>query len=145
MYDLSRVDDASVMFGGPPSKTPTPTHRPDSESVTGIQSVQPSRVREMSIDMVAADGVTLRKALYSGPTYKGRPHGCGILKFVESGDVYMGDLVDGEMHGQGTYTVKGAGKRKHQVLRGTFQNNVFTGSWDQYDDSNAAVYTTAAR
>lgn len=123
MYDLSRVDDASVFQTG--SKCNEPIHRPDADSVTGIQSVQPSRVRDFHVFLLAADGTT-RRALYSGPIVKNKPNGCGILKFVESGDVYMGDLVDGAMHGSGTYTFVNS-KSKPKVLKGTFENNVFIG------------------
>jgi len=130
MYgDVSRVGDDCMSV-----LQRAPIQRPDAASVG---PVQPSRVRDYQVDLVAADGTT-RKAVYSGPLHRGEPHGCGILKFVDTGDLYMGDIVNGKMHGQGTYTFsagkkkgfhKKATTKKSRVLKGTFENNVFTG-WD---------------
>jgi hypothetical protein len=54
--------------------------------------------------------------------------GTGVLQFVETGDVYRGDIVHSEMHGNGTYTF---GESNHEqqvkVLRGRFEHNVFIG------------------
>lgn len=142
VYDLSRVDDVSIFQQ---QLQQNKSDRPDAE----VETVnQPSRVRDYQVEMMmtvnaatgAADGgkATCRKASYSGPLYKNKPHGCGILKFKDTGDVYMGDLVMGEMHGQGTYTCvasssSGASTTKqHKVLKGIFENNVYVGTtgWD---------------
>jgi hypothetical protein len=56
--------------------------------------------------------------------------GTGVLQFIETGDVYRGDIVHSEMHGYGTYTFGGSNdKQQHstQVLRGRFEHNVFIG------------------
>ncbi|GKY91093.1 hypothetical protein MPSEU_000082100 [Mayamaea pseudoterrestris] len=111
-------------------------HRPDADlgSVAGASASTPpphpsTRVRGHAVSLTAADG-SVRAAVYSGPMFRGKPHGVGVLKFVESGDVYLGDLQAGRMHGHGTYTFKDSNKhrnRRAQVLKGTFHNNVFTG------------------
>jgi hypothetical protein len=112
-------------------------HRPDAESAAANHlpsalppphpQQQPLRVRSHTVSLTAADG-SVRQAIYSGPMSLGKPHGVGVLKF-ETGDIYLGDLRQGCMHGQGTYTFKESKSkhRKNQVLKGTFQNNVFTG------------------
>lgn len=104
----------------PPSPVATATHR----------------VRQHTVTLVAADG-SVRNAIYSGPMLHEKPHGVGVLTFCETGDMYFGDLCLGEMHGQGTYTFHKDSKNKHrkcQVLKGTFQNNVFT----EYEPNNNA-------
>ena len=54
--------------------------------------------------------------------------GTGVLQFVETGDVYRGDIVHSEMHGYGTYTFGAADMQQSgKVLRGRFENNVFIG------------------
>ena len=105
--------------------------RPDSESVTGIQSLHMMSHNhhhknnddyvndKLKVHLTAQDGTT-RQALYRGPLWKGLPHGVGVLEFVETGDLYVGDLCKGAMHGSGTYTTA-----KHKVLKGRFEHNVF--------------------
>lgn len=61
-------------------------------------------------------------ATYTGPLRQGLPYGIAIVRF-ENGDMYMGEVVWGEMHGQGTYRT-----RRGQVWRGLFARNVFVGS-----------------
>jgi hypothetical protein len=119
--------------------------RPDAESsVCSVslqqqqaspQQAQQRRVTDQPLLLRAADGSS-RQALYTGPVQQqhngiGNTEsftGTGVLKFVETGDLYMGQVSDGEMHGQGTYTfAKQKKKRPHKVLRGQFQNNVYVG------------------
>lgn len=117
----SRLDDSAsfLLNAYPPA-------RPDADSVTGVNSVQPLRVRHYTVSMTAADG-TERKAVYSGPvSAQGVPHGqCGIFKF-ETGDLYLGDVEYGRMHGIGTYTMK-ASRKRARVLKGRFVDNVYVG------------------
>jgi hypothetical protein len=153
--------------------------RPDAESVT--DAVTPvtnhrRRVRDYPLTLTANDGST-RQAMYSGPLMAGdgvtpltdgsNSHGLdrgiitnspvpvtgiGVLKFPETGDMYMGEVVHGEMHGVGTYTcaasspasspsrksgkcpsTKSAQKKRkgraYKVLKGFFHHNVYTG-WE---------------
>jgi hypothetical protein len=53
--------------------------------------------------------------------------GTGVLQFLETGDVYRGDVVHSEMHGYGTYTFVGGTSNTQQplVLHGRFEHNVF--------------------
>jgi hypothetical protein len=53
--------------------------------------------------------------------------GTGVLQFVETGDVYRGDIVHSEMHGYGTYTFGGSDEQQVKALRGRFEHNVFIG------------------
>jgi hypothetical protein len=77
--------------------------------------------------------------------------GIGVLKFPKTGDMYMGEVVHGEMHGVGTYTCAASSpasspsrkgkspstksvqkKRKgraYKDLKGFFHHNVYTG-WE---------------
>lgn len=114
LVESSRIhDDNSVVL--------EPTHRPDADSVTG--AAPPQRVRNFPVVCFAENG-SPRKALYSGPLLKSVPTGVGTLKF-ENGDWYMGEIVNGEMHGQGTYTKRR--RSKNSVLRGVFEHNVYSG------------------
>jgi hypothetical protein len=111
--------------------------RPDAESVSGDvqQQQQHQRVRGRLVQLQAADG-SVRQAIYSGPLAMGQPHGVGIFKFVETHDfgevaMYIGEVAMGAMHGQGTYTFKQRPDGATKVLKGTFQNNVFTGHYEE--------------
>jgi hypothetical protein len=99
--------------------------RPDAESTTGATPLTGNRrhVSGLPIDLVSAVTGVTRHAVYSGTCQGHAITGTGVLRF-ETGDVYKGDVVDGEMHGTGTYTFA-AGRRK--VLQGTFEHNVFVG------------------
>jgi len=92
-------------------------------------------VRRVPLELKAADGSN-RKALYTGPVSpNGSYTGFGYFQFEGTGDVYKGEVLNGQMHGQGTYTYarrsRRSKNRQHKVLRGTFENNVFTG-WDPH-------------
>ena len=58
------------------------------------------------------------KGCYSGPIERGLPSGIGVIRF-ESGDLYMGELEKGEMHGRGTLVFE------KQMLIGEFEHNLF--------------------
>jgi hypothetical protein len=107
------------------------------------QPDEQERVTDQPLLLRAADGSS-RQALYTGPVQNRTNHNTtgltmtttpiytgnhAVLKFVETGDTYMGQVCNGEMHGQGTYTfAKHKKKRPHgKVLRGQFQNNVYVG------------------
>jgi hypothetical protein len=62
-----------------------------------------SRVNSMTVIIDRKYG--RQKALYSGTIHpdSGCPHGMGTLRFCDSGDVYIGEIAYGEMHGFGTY------------------------------------------
>ena len=53
--------------------------------------------------------------------------GTGVLQYVETGDVYRGDIVHSEMHGYGTYTFGGSDEQQVKALRGRFEHNVYIG------------------
>jgi hypothetical protein len=92
-------------------------------------SKPPLRARNRVVALTAADGTT-RRALYSGDVSSaGEPNGTGVLRF-SSGDLYMGQVQNGQMHGQGTFVVnrkKPQSKSPPEVLKGTFDRNVYTG------------------
>lgn len=81
---------------------------------------QPGRARNMSWLIAFDDGKKSLPALYSGPLVKGLPYGIGTLR-MKNGDMYMGEIVWGAMHGTGTYW----SQSDAQVCRGQFVNNVF--------------------
>lgn len=140
--DLSRMNDdiSTIILDNIPTRRP----EADAESMHGRDNIagigasatprgvglRQRRVRNHELQLYAANGVS-RKALYSGPlTAEGLCTGVGILKFEETGDQYTGAIVNGEMHGQGTYTYRQA-KRAGKTLRGIFDHNVYTG-WDSF-------------
>jgi MORN repeat len=89
-------------------------------------SKPPIRARNRVVALTAADGTT-RRAVYSGDVSTGgEPNGCGVLRF-SSGDLYMGQVHNGQMHGQGTFVVNRKAQRAPEVLKGTFERNVYTG------------------
>lgn len=89
-------------------------------------SKPPLRARNRVVALTAADGTT-RRAVYSGDVGSGGvPDGCGVLRF-SSGDLYMGQIHNGQMHGQGTFVVNRKAQRSPEVLKGTFERNVYTG------------------
>jgi hypothetical protein len=134
-------------------------NRPDAESISDavIPVANRRRVREYPLVLIVADG-SARHALYSGPLKADSEHshsttsasvtGIGVLKFPATGDMYMGEVVSGEMHGFGTYTFtcidrptssysssKPKRKRRaHKMLKGFFHHNVYTGE----ENKNAA-------
>ncbi|GAX15451.1 hypothetical protein FisN_8Lh249 [Fistulifera solaris] len=107
---------------------PVQGRRPDIDEASECAIPTNRRVRDLPLTMTAANG-TVRKALYSGSlTESGQVTGVGVLKFPETGDLYCGEIVNGKMHGQGTYTFASSKKRKAgKVLKGQFDHNVYVG------------------
>jgi len=86
-----------------------------------------------SLQLSAANGV-VRQALYTGTVQYDNDDtlivtGTGTLQFVETGDTYTGQVVNGQMHGSGTYLFSKRRRKKKQPLQGIFEQNVFV----QYD------------
>ncbi len=92
--------------------------RPTTEQDDG--DAQPGRVRNMPWLIALDDGKRPLRAMYSGPLVKDLPYGIGTFRMA-NGDMYMGEIVWGAMHGTGTYW----SQSDNQVLRGQFVNNVF--------------------
>lgn len=84
---------------------------------------RPNRVRRMKVTVRRK--YCQQKAMYSGALdpRTGNPHGLGTLHFLTSGDLYMGDIVQGQMHGRGTYCYR----KQRKIFRGDFVNNSFVG------------------
>jgi hypothetical protein len=82
-----------------------------------------SRVNNMSVVIDRKYG--RQKALYSGTIHpnSGCPHGMGTLRFVDLGDVYIGEIAYGEMHGFGAYWHR----KTHKLFRGRYHRNSFVG------------------
>jgi len=134
MTDMQEVpklaDDSMSLFAAIP-----PT-RPDAASVVGDDFVlQTKRVQNMPLKLQAANG-RMRRALYTGPCKGGVCTGVGSLRF-ETGDTYTGEVVNGKMHGRGTYTFA---KRRvgSKILRGMFENNVYIG-WNTENDEGGTT------
>jgi hypothetical protein len=153
--------------------TPQQPVRAESDDAVTPVTNRRRRVRDYPLTLTAQDG---RPRLYSARSYDGTPPwtttageskswrrshspvpvtGIGVLKFPETGDMYMGEMLKGEMHGVGTYTCaasspasspdrkggspsnrkgKSAQKSKrksraYKVLKGFFHHNVYTG-WE---------------
>jgi predicted nuclease with TOPRIM domain len=66
--------------------------------------------------------INSKKASYSGPLRENIPNGMGVVRF-ESGENYFGEVVNGEMHGNGTIFYPGG-----SMDRGRFEHNVFRGA-----------------
>jgi uncharacterized protein YcbK (DUF882 family) len=61
------------------------------------------------------------EGIYTGPLIEGKPNGVGAIKF-ENGSTYLGEVLDGKMHGKGTlyHSDKDLG-----ISRGFFEDNEF--------------------
>lgn len=59
---------------------------------------------------------------YMGPLAKGRPHGRGSARFIESGNRYEGEFVNGFRQGRGVYTWPSGAR-----YEGEFANDAFNG------------------
>ena len=91
-------DDASAMMARRPPR------RPDAASDSDCESVLPTtKVHDFPLKLKAANGI-VRNALYTGPRKGGACTGVGILRF-ETGDVYMGEVVNGKVCGQLIFVV----------------------------------------
>jgi hypothetical protein len=65
-----------------------------------------------------------REATYTGPLQYGKPNGVGTIRFNHSRDIYLGKVVNGEMHGKGTLYHCG---ESSNMSRGRFEHNAFVG------------------
>jgi uncharacterized coiled-coil protein SlyX len=74
------------------------------------------------ISKVLNTHISNKKASYSGQLRENIPNGTGIVRF-ESGETYLGEVVNGEMHGNGTIFYPGG-----SMDRGRFEHNVFRGA-----------------
>jgi hypothetical protein len=63
-----------------------------------------------------------REATYTGPLSDGKPNGVGTIRFNHSRDIYLGRVVNGEMHGRGTLYHCG---ESSSMSRGRFEHNAF--------------------
>ena len=61
-----------------------------------------------------------REGAFIGTIVHGKPNGVGTVRF-SNGDMYLGEVKDGRLHGKGTLY------SSESVLRGTFKDNVFLG------------------
>jgi len=119
----TKKEDIRFSPAGPP---PRP-NRPDAASMTGASLPPAHRSRHangMELELTASDG-SKRRATYTGTVENGKANGMGVMLF-ETGDMYVGQVVNNEMHGQGTYSFK---RKSKKSLEGTFVHNVYTG-WD---------------
>jgi hypothetical protein len=80
-------------------------------------SIDPNNARQMEIKVGDLEGQ------YNGPLRNSLPHGTGTIRFRD-GDTYLGELVDGEMHGNGTLYHR---SKDLGISRGYFQHNLFVG------------------
>lgn len=80
---------------------------------------------------------------YQGEWQDGYWHGQGVCK-LKNGDVYQGEFVQQERHGNGEYTWStDAGSNKQRIYQGTFYHNQRHGhgkyTWRTRDDDNNKV------
>lgn len=100
---LTNLNDASTRFNNDDATvmmSRIPPTRPDAASVAENDAiVQTKFARNLPLKLQAANG-HVRSALYTGPTTGGVLTGVGTLRF-ETGDHYMGEVVNGKASGQG--------------------------------------------
>jgi len=65
---------------------------------------------KQSIEVIIAGSVRL----YSGPAIAGVPNGVGSIRFL---NVYLGQVMDGKVHGKGTmYTKAGLSRGRFEMM-----------------------------
>ena len=89
----------------------------DIDSSTHSIDFDPNKAKRMDIVVGGQD------AIYTGPLENGVPNGTGTIRF-KNGDTYLGELVNGEMHGQGTLYHH---EKAKGLSRGRFQHNQYKG------------------
>jgi len=95
------------------------------QQVTGGSNVHFTKHRNVQCMTVVVERKYGRqKAHYSGTVKDGIPHGVGTLQFLQSGDVYIGEIAYGEMQGKGAY----CHAKDNKVFRGIFERNSFVGA-----------------
>ena len=115
----NKVASSQISFKPADIDIPNAPRRRNSRPTTDAGDLKPDRAQNMDIEIVI-NGRTLT-GCYSGALSHStprRPNGAGIIKF-DNGDMYMGDMKDGQMHGHGTLVNGGT------VLRGEFEHNMF--------------------
>ena len=111
------------------TSTPRSTTKDEDKTTTPTTTSKPPQelTKKSTSHSVMVNG---QKASYKGPTNnEGFPHGTGTVRF-ENGDTYLGDLVNGTMHGKGTLY------HRNGMQRGEFNRNVFV------EPSNSTVTTS---
>jgi hypothetical protein len=86
-------------------------------SLKGTCILDPNYARRMEIKIGDLEGH------YNGPLRNSLPRGTGTIRF-RNGDTYVGELFDGEMHGNGTLYHR---SKDSGTSRGCFAHNVFVG------------------
>jgi hypothetical protein len=101
---LEKMDSAPVL-----------TTSEEAEVLSSLEgtSIDPNSNRRMEIKIGNLEGQ------YNGPLRNSIPHGTGIIRF-RNGDTYLGELVDGEMHGNGTLYHR---SKDSGISRGYFEHN----------------------
>lgn len=141
------IDDLTV-WSGFQSAAP---QRPDAASVvaddfrlprgapsSATAAAKPPQPTTTTVKLELSSAVTgiTRTAIFTGTLLSSSSSsfdnviaGTGVLQFVETGDVYRGEIVDSEMHGRGTYAfaVSKKSTKPPKILRGQFEHNVFVG------------------
>eukprot|EP00526_Cylindrotheca_closterium_P011204 CAMPEP_0113645322 /NCGR_PEP_ID=MMETSP0017_2-20120614/23882_1 /TAXON_ID=2856 /ORGANISM="Cylindrotheca closterium" /LENGTH=389 /DNA_ID=CAMNT_0000557037 /DNA_START=1 /DNA_END=1170 /DNA_ORIENTATION=+ /assembly_acc=CAM_ASM_000147 len=120
----SKSAAAAVVHNIVAAPHPPPPRRRNSRPTTDAGDLKPDRAQNMEIE-IKMNGKTI-KGSYSGALSHNigqqqqsrKPNGAGIIKF-DNGDMYMGDMKDGQMHGHGTLV------HGDTVLRGEFEHNMF--------------------
>jgi hypothetical protein len=99
------------------------------------------RVRGMNFQLYFKHWGTTLQGRYNGriSPRTGLPHGSGVLRF-ENRDMYIGEFVDGALHGEGTLfarTNDSNNNNKLLTLRGFFHQNEFLG-WNEEQRSSCS-------
>jgi hypothetical protein len=96
---------------------------PYSEMTKG--EVHDDRARGIECELRFKDWNRSLKGVYCGQVNQNEiPHGRGVLRF-DNRDLYIGEFIDGEMHGEGTLFCRS--KTKLVTLRGFFRRNEYRG------------------
>jgi hypothetical protein len=88
------------------------------------------RARGMKVQLVLQNAYI--RGSYNGSLHQGVPHGSGVLRF-DNRDLYIGEFLNGFMHGQGTLFCRSHNNRKLAVYRGEYWHNEFWGGTSCYN------------
>jgi hypothetical protein len=145
--DPHGVEDDLTVWSGFHSTAPPPQQRPDAESADHCKSSSgplklpraarlPPPTTSLRLELSSPVTGLQRAAVFTGTITSRQPPvdasfttranhfvtGTGVLQFLETGDVYRGELVHSELHGVGTYTFA---QSQSRPLSGRFAHNVF--------------------
>jgi hypothetical protein len=123
---VEETADSSSIPAPTRSITSRRNRREEMKKASSVSSLE--LIKEREPEATKAQNMSIKcgglEGSYTGALVDGAPNGTGTIRF-DNGDTYLGEVVNGEMHGKGTlyHRLKEIG-----ISRGYFDHNVFAGA-----------------